>query len=236
MTENINKYKKKDKVSGIIVKTTLSGALVDIGGDKPAVIPISQLKKEKVKRVEDILKEGQKIDAWVRRIDQKSGRIELSLIEPLQLEWRDIKQGMKLKGTVDRIEKFGAFVNIGSERAGLIHVSEMSHDYIRTPEDVVKIGGEVEVQVLGVDRKKKQIKLSMKSLHEDPAALMVEEEEEKEGDPIPTAMESALRKAMGDDEGPKTIEIGSDKVVTKTSEMEDILARTLENRLKTKIE
>lgn len=231
MSENTIELKKKDKVNGKIIKTTLSGALVDIGGEKPAVIPISQLKKEKVKRVADVVKEGQDIEAWVRRIDEKSGRVELSLIEPLQLEWRDIKKGMTLKGSVDRIEKFGAFVNIGSERPGLIHVSEMSHDYVRSPEDVLKIGGEVEVKILDVDRKKKQIKLSMKALQEDPAAIVVEEEEDDE--PIPTAMESALRKAMDESDapnGPEAAESTAEKA--KPSEMEDILARTLEHRAK----
>ena len=233
MTESQSELKKKDKVSGKVVKTTLSGALVDIGREKPAVIPISQLQKDKVKRVEDILKEGQDVEAWVRRVDEKNGRVELSLIEPLQLEWRDIKKGMKLKGTVERLEKFGAFINLGSERPGLVHVSEMSHEFIRTPEDAVKVGEEIEVQVLEVNRRKKQIKLSMKALHEDPRAAIEEEIEEEE--PIPTAMESALRKAMDANEGAAApSKNGESEDSKKRSEMEDILARTLEHRVKSK--
>ncbi len=230
MSETNMELKKKDKVAGKVIKITLSGALIDIGRAIPAVIPISQLQKEKVKRVDDVLKEGQKIEAWVRRIDEKNERIELSMIEPLKLEWRDIKKGMKLKGTVERIENFGAFINIGSERPGLIHVSEMSHDYIRSPEDVVKIGGEVEVQILNVDRKKKQIKLSMKALQDDEAAVFEDEVEDEE--PIPTAMESALRKAMGKSESPSLSESENDAQINEPSEMEDILARTLQDRVK----
>jgi len=232
MTENtqeINELKRKDKVSGKVLKTTLAGALVDIGAKQPAVIPISQLQKDSVRRVEDILKVGETVDAWVRRSQNEGGRIELTLIEPIQLEWRDIKKGMSFKGKVGRIEKFGAFIELGSERPGLVHVSEMSNEYIRSVEDVVKVGEEVEVHVLEVDRRKKQIKLSMKG-------PQIEEEivEEEDEEPAPTAMESALRKAMSQDEAPEKSEqdLSKQQPEKKSDDMEDILSRTLENRVK----
>lgn len=226
--------KKKDKVSGKVIKTTLAGALVDIGLQKPAVIPISQLRKDPVRRVEEVLKEGDDVEAWVRRSSENSERIELTLIKPLGLEWREIKKGKNLKGKVSRIEKFGVFVDLGSERPGLVHVSEISHDYIRTPEDAVKVGDEVEVQVLDVDRRKKQIKLSMKALQplqEAPVAV----EEEKEDESAPTAMEAALRKAMDkEDEQPQTDKNTEAAPQMVSDDMEDILTRTLENRMKSK--
>jgi len=80
---------------------------------------------------------------------------------------------MNVKGQVVRLEKFGAFVEIGAERPGLIHISEMAHGYVRQPSDVVKEGDEVEAQVIDVNRKKKQIKLSLKALQPEP----VKEEE-----------------------------------------------------------
>jgi predicted RNA-binding protein with RPS1 domain len=95
------------------------------------------------------------------------------MIKPLDLEWRDIKKGMNVKGQVVRLEKFGAFIEIGAERPGLIHISEMAHGYVRQPSDVVKEGDEVEAQVIDVNRKKKQIKLSLKALQPEP----VKEEE-----------------------------------------------------------
>ena len=60
------------------------------------------------------------------------------MIKPLDLEWREIKTGLVVKGTVVRLETFGAFVEIGAERPGLIHISEMAHGYVRTPADVLK--------------------------------------------------------------------------------------------------
>jgi small subunit ribosomal protein S1 len=154
-----------------------------------------------VKRVEDVVEIGQEVEVWVRRLHQDAKHIDLTMIEPLPLEWREIKKGMELSGKVVRIEKFGAFIDVGAERPGLAHISELTHDYIRTPEDAVKIGENVKVKVIDFNRRKKQIKLSIKALQEPPTAAVVEvEEEEEEQKPILTAMEMAYRKALADQE------------------------------------
>jgi small subunit ribosomal protein S1 len=164
----------KTHFTGTVVKVGLAGALVDIGTEKPGLMHISQIvapTDEPIKRVGDVLQVGQSIDVWVRRV--KDDRVELTMVKPLGLDWRDIKKGMTVKGTVVRLEKFGAFVEIGAERPGLIHISEMAYGYVRQPSDVVKEGDEVESQVIDVNRKKRQIKLSMKALMPEP----VKEEE-----------------------------------------------------------
>ncbi len=173
-TNETNEVKSKMHFTGTVVKTGLAGAIIDIGIGRPAVIHISQIVTESVepiKRVEDVLKVGQQVDVWVKKT--KDNRVELTMIKPLDLEWRDIKKGMNVKGQVVRLEKFGAFVEIGAERPGLIHISEMAHGYVRQPSDVVKEGDEIEAQVIDVNRKKKQIKLSLKALQPEP----VKEEE-----------------------------------------------------------
>ena len=162
--------KQKTHFTGLIKKIMLAGAIVDLGLDKPGLIHISQLVNpsadQPIKRVEDVLQVGQSVDVWVRKV--KEDHYDLTMIKPLDLEWREIKSGMVVKGTVVRLEKFGAFVEIGAERPGLIHISEMAHGYVRTPSEVVKEGDEVEAQVLEVNRRKKQIKLSLKALQEVP--------------------------------------------------------------------
>ena len=174
-TNQENELKAKMHFTGTVVRTGLAGAIIDIGTGRPAVIHISQIVPESsdqpIKRVEDVLKVGQQVDVWVKRT--KDDRTELTMIKPLDLEWRDIKKGMTVKGQVVRLEKFGAFVEIGAERPGLIHISEMAHGYVRQPSDVVNEGDEVEAQVIDVNRKKKQIKLSIKALQPEP----VKEEE-----------------------------------------------------------
>lgn len=219
---------KKDHVNGKVVKTTLAGAVIDLGAGRLGVVPISQLRKDPVRRVEEIVKEGDRVDAWVRRVDTARGRIELTMIEPLGLEWRDLKKDMVLKGKVSKLETFGAFVELGAERPGLLHVSEMSHDYVRRPEDVVSVGQVIEVKVLEVNRRKKQIKLSMKAMTPEPVAEPEPQEEPEK--PTPTAMEIALRKAMGAED--KAVPARGAKQTKKQNpaEMEDILSRTLEKR------
>lgn len=177
--------KIKTRYTGTVVKTSLAGALIDIGVGRPAVIHISQIvspnPNEPIKRVEDVLHVGQNVDVWVRRA--KPDRIELTMIKPLDLEWREIKKDMVVRGTVVRLEKFGAFVDIGAERLALVHVSEMAHGYVRSPSDVVKEGDTIEAQVLEVDRRKKQIKLSMKALLPEPEVIMAEVNKAAEAEP-----------------------------------------------------
>ena len=147
----------KTKLSGKVLKTTLAGALVDVGQSIPGVIHISQLSKDAINKVDDVVKEGQMVDVWVRRV--KKDRIELTMIQPLGLDWKEIEPDMIVKGKVVRLETYGAFVEIGAERPGMIHVSELAHGYVKTPSEIVKEGDEIEAKVLEVDRKKKQIKL-----------------------------------------------------------------------------
>ena len=153
--------KPKTKLTGKVVKTTLAGAVVDIGQNVPGILHISQIQAEPVKRIEDLLQVGQTIDVWVRRA--KADRIELTMIEPVGLDWKDLKPEMKVRGKVVRLETYGAFVEIGAERPGLVHISEMAHGYVKTPQEVVKEGDEIDVVILEVDRKKKQIRLSIKA-------------------------------------------------------------------------
>jgi predicted RNA-binding protein with RPS1 domain len=173
-SESEGAIKQKTHFTGTVTKVGLAGALVDIGVEKPGMMHISQIvapTDEPIKRVGDVLQVGQSIDVWVKRV--KDGRVELTMVKPLDLDWRDIKKGMNVKGKVVRLEKFGAFVEIGAERPGLIHISEMAHGYVRQPTDVVNEGDDVEAQVIDVNRKKRQIKLSIKALLPEP----VKEEE-----------------------------------------------------------
>jgi ribosomal protein S1 len=241
----------KTKVTGKVVKTTLVGALVDIGQELPGVIHISQLQKDQVNKVEDVVKVGQSVEVWVRRI--KKDRIELTMIEPLAMEWNEIKPEIVVKGKVVRLEKYGAFLDFGAERPGLVHVSEMSRGYIKSPNELVKEGDEVEAVVLDVNRKKKQIRLSMKALEPEDDELKSEKKEERKArgkrtskkepqssetsedqkEPEMTAMQLAWQEALDkvnrtqDKEKPKS---DKDKA---SDEQEDLLNRTLEKRVPT---
>ena len=169
----------KEQIKGKVLKVGAPGALVDIGKEKPAVLHISEILrpegKENCNNTEELLSVGDEVDVYVKRV--KDGLVQLTMVKPLALEWREIKKDMVVKGTVTKLEKFGAFVEIGAERPGLVHISEMAHSYVRQPSDILKEGDEVQAQVLEVNKRKKQIKLSMKALQPEPEA----KEEEAEG-------------------------------------------------------
>jgi ribosomal protein S1 len=237
----------KTKLSGKIVKTTLAGALVDLGQSVPGVIHISQLSEKTVNKVEDIVKEGQTVDVWVRRV--KKDRIELTMIQPLGLEWKEIETDMVVKGKVVRLESYGAFVDIGAERPGMIHVSELAHGYVKTPNEIVKEGDEIEAKIIDVDRKKKQIKLSMKALEPEIEEFKPAKKENKKGgkhakkeaetaepaepkEPELTAFQIAWQQAMDKSEEGREIKLRRVKA-GMTHEQDEIINRTLEKRLPT---
>ena len=251
---SIDQLERKMHLKGKVMKTTRAGAIVDIGVEKPALLHVSQITMEgeqPILRVEDSLKEGQEVDVYIRNI--RDDRIEVSMFEPLQLEWREIEKDMVLKGKVVELEKFGAFVDIGAERPGLVHISELTQGYVKNASEVVTVGDEVEVKVLDFNRRRKQIKLSMKALQ--PGLDEIEgvkitparasrkkrkpsnketgsETAKTPAENEPTFMEIAMREAMekAGMDAPAVKGKQSKRSKKKTAEQEDILSRTLNQR------
>jgi len=201
---SIDDLQRKMKLKGTVTRLDLYGAFVNIGLKAPAVLHISHLGK-RVNRVSDVLTKGDEVEVWVDRIDQASNLVNVTMNRPLAVEWSDLEEGNTYTGRVTRLENFGAFINIGAEKEGLAHVSELSHEYVRHPREVLNVDDEVQVKVLDFSRKKRRINLSVKALQEAPEASLEEMsvadldyKEEDYGD-VPTAMEFAIRNAMGDD-------------------------------------
>src|SRR5512136_2965120 len=164
------------KLTGKIVKVEDFGAFVDIGAPKDGLIPVSAMAKTRVDKPSDLVKDGDIVTVWITKSSKKENRIGLSMVEPPAVDWSDIKVGQIYNGKVTRVENFGAFVDIGAEREGMVHVSEMETGYVPRPSDVVKVGDEVEVRVLDINPKKRQIKLTMKP--DMTEVVQVEEKEE----------------------------------------------------------
>ena len=245
--ESLSDLKPKMKLTGTVTRLELYGAFIDLGIGVNALIHISQLGKERVNRVADVLSVGDEVTVWVDKVDPQRDQVMVTMVEPLAVEWNELDKGQMYTGTVTRLENFGAFVDIGAEREGLVHISELSHEYVKQPGEVVKVGDEVEVQVLGYSKRKRRIDLSMKALMEKPEEVATQRktaavrdnggsrftdyDEEEEDDVMPTAMEIALREAMGEEAPPprkKTSRKKRRRSEKLRSQQEEILNRTLQ--------
>ena len=162
------KLEPKTPFKARVMKVSLAGAVLDIGIGKPALLHVSQIavpENIQNKKVDEILKVGDEIDVWVKRVTRKDGeeRIEMTMIKPLDLEWREIKVGETVKGKVVRLEKFGAFVEIMPGKDGLVHISQLADYRVNNVEDICKIGDIMTVKCIGIDDRGK-IKLSRKEV------------------------------------------------------------------------
>lgn len=225
-------FKPGQKLAGRVTRIELFGAFVDVGAPFEGLIHISRIKQGGIARVQEALQVDMPVEVWVERFDPPSRRLELTMIRPVELKWQQIEPGLTTMGRVTRVERFGAFVDIGAERPGLVHVSEMDDEYVSDPGQRVKAGDEVEVSVLEVDRRKKQIRLTMK------VQAVVPQDEEQEH--FPTAMEVKLREALQSSEQPAKAEPATAEPVAKKpkaarrrGEQDDLLARTLSQRTRT---
>jgi len=224
----LTELKADDEVQGKVSSIKVAGAFINVDAESEGFVHLSRL-LPRSNRVEDVLAVGQELELWVHKVDPKSKRLELTMVRPIRLKWDQIKPGLRIFGSVTRLEKFGAFVDIGAERDGLVHVSEMSDGYVRDPSEIAKVGDEVEVAVLEVDRGKRQIRLTMNISLEE----LMEDVEQEEEEELPTAMEVALRQAMDipSSQSPSPESLQPDDA--RRIKQDNLLARTLTERVKT---
>ena len=157
--------KSGEKREGIVKKIIKVGAIVDIGGIT-GLIHINDLSWERVKRVEDVVKVGDKVTVFIGDVDAENERVSLILKdvdkEPWKVHADNIKAGDVIEGKVVKFMSFGAFVELFPGVEGLVHINEITDENIAKPSDVLEIGQMVKVKVLDVNKEDKRISLSIK--------------------------------------------------------------------------
>lgn len=175
-SERLASLKPGDLVEGTISGLAPFGAFVDIGVGKDGLVHVSELSTTRVEKPEDAVSVGEKYTFRILEVDPEGTRISLSLRRASEdyqerprgrrrereINLEGIEPGTVLEGTISGLAPFGAFVDVGAGRDGLVHISELGEGRIAKVEDAVKVGDKVTVRVLGVDPESKRISLSLR--------------------------------------------------------------------------
>jgi len=168
------KYPKGTVIKGRVRNMTNYGAFVEIEEGIDGLLHVSDISwTKKINHPSEVLRKGDKVEAIVLSVDQEKKRVALGMKQLQADPWLDrvpakFVVGDLVKGKVTKITNFGVFVELEPELEGLLHVSELSEEKVRSPEDVVSPGEEVEVRIIRVDTKERKIGLSRRELHAAP--------------------------------------------------------------------
>ena len=170
--EIIGQLEKGQVLEGVVKNITSYGVFIDLGG-VDGLIHITDLSWSRINHPSEILELDQKLNVVILDFDDNKSRIQLGLKQLSGHPWDnlddEITEGSKVKGKVAVIADYGAFVEIQDGVEGLVHVSEMSWStHLRSAQDFVKVGDEVETVVLSIDRDARKMSLGIKQLSQDP--------------------------------------------------------------------
>ncbi len=180
--EALSKLHEGDVVEGKVARLTDFGAFIDLGGID-GLVHVSEIAHYHVNKPQDVLKSGDTVKVKILSINPEKERISLSIKATQAGPWEDIEEkapvGAVLDGVVKRLTSFGAFVELFPGVEGLVHISQISHNHIATPHEVLHEGDEVKVKVLEVKPEERRIGLSIKALEEKPKSEEAEVEVEE---------------------------------------------------------
>ena len=170
--EIISKLEKGQVLEGTVKNITSYGVFIDLGG-VDGLIHITDLSWGRISHPNEIVELDQKLNVVILDFDDDKKRIALGLKQLTPHPWdnlsAELKVGDSVKGKVVVMADYGAFVEIAAGVEGLIHVSEMSwSQHLRSAQDFLKVGDEVEAQILTLDRDERKMSLGMKQLKQDP--------------------------------------------------------------------
>ncbi|ALP38651.1 30S ribosomal protein S1 [Paenibacillus sp. IHB B 3084] len=165
--------KEGQEIVGTVQRLTQFGAFVDVGG-VDGLVHVSEIAWTHVDKPSDAVSEGEQVKVKVLKVDPEKGKISLSMKAAQPGPWESaagqFNNGDVVTGVVKRLVNFGAFVEIAPGVEGLVHISQISHKHIGTPQEVLEEGQEVKVKVLEMSPTEKRVSLSIKETEEAPEA------------------------------------------------------------------
>jgi len=170
--EIIAQLEKGQVLEGTVKNITSYGVFIDLGG-VDGLVHITDLSWNRISHPSEILEVEQKLNVVILDFDDDKSRIQLGVKQLSQHPWEAIEQlmneGETVKGKVTVIADYGAFIEVAPGVEGLVHVSEMSWStHLRSAQDFVKVGQEVEAVILSLDREERKMSLGIKQLSQDP--------------------------------------------------------------------
>ena len=170
--EIIGQLEKGQVLEGVVKNITSYGVFVDLGG-VDGLVHITDLSWSRINHPNEIVELDQKLNVVILDFDENKSRIQLGLKQLSQHPWdslgEEVKVGDKVKGKVVVIADYGAFIEVADGVEGLIHVSEMSWStHLRSAQDFVTVGDEVEAVILTLDRETRKMSLGIKQITPDP--------------------------------------------------------------------
>lgn len=166
----LDKIQPGQVLEGTVQRMTDFGVFVDIGG-VDGLVHVSELAWNRVDKPSDVVKEGDKVQVKVLKVDRENERIGLSIKETQAGPWakvaEEFKAGSITTGTVKRLVSFGAFVEVAPGIEGLVHISQIANRRVNTPGEVLKEGQEVQVKILDVASQEQRISLSIRAVEEE---------------------------------------------------------------------
>ncbi len=187
------KYPSGSRIRGKVRNMTSYGAFIEIENDIDGMVHVSDMSwTRKINNPNEILKQGQEVDAVVLEIDPPQQRISLGIKQLENDPWSNIeslyKIGDLIKGNVSKITPFGAFVELSNKIDGLIHISQISDEHVKKVKDVLSIGQELEARVIKIDKDMRRIGLSVKAAKEN----FSEEQLKAAGEEVAAALGSKM--------------------------------------------
>lgn len=195
----LNNLSQGDVLEGKVARIANFGAFIDLGGID-GLVHVSELSHDHVKSPEEVVTVGDTVKVKVRAIDRDAERISLSIKDTLPSPFEQIDNNFSVgdivPGKVVRLAQFGAFVEIGAGLQGLVHISQISHEHIGKPDEVLEKGQDVQVKILSIDKDEERISLSIKGT--------IEQETDYD--------ESYLNQTNSDDDNPTLGDVFGDKL------------------------